>query len=187
MENIFLRQALNHSLVYATISILISVIIWITNLFSILGLMGNAVIGILNLVIMYSALLIFTKHFRNNYLDGYMDFGKAYLYGLIIIVGSSFLVMFYNFIFFSYIDPGYTEKMLMVMQEKMSIFLQNKGLSEDKIDEVLSKFKDVPIQSPFQTAKSGFVQSVILGAILALISAAFARKSNNTDPFKDVQ
>lgn len=158
------------------ISILISVLIWATNLMESLGLWGSALIGIGNLIILLILLTIFTINYRNKYFEGFISYKNAFVFGLLAILVSLVLGIIYNIIFHKFIDPGYMERITMMMQDKTLEMLQNRGMSEDQIEQAMRRFENQGVPTLAKTIRQSLIGGVIGGIIMALISAAIGKK-----------
>ncbi|SHE74527.1 Protein of unknown function [Mariniphaga anaerophila] len=167
------KSSLTYGIYLGLISILLSVIIYITGLIEKLGLMGTALIGIASLVLTFVFLLIFSKNYRKE-MGGYISFSDAFQFGLLAILFSVILSTVYNYIFHTLIDPEYTKNIMMVMQQKTITYMENAGVPETQIDKAIEKFEDLP--SLWDTLRQGIVSGLISGVILSLITAAIVKK-----------
>jgi uncharacterized membrane protein (DUF485 family) len=183
--NIF-KLAMTYGLYLGGISIVLSIIIWATSLMEHLGLFGSVFIGVFNLVILIFLLIYFTKMYRDNQLDGKITFGKAFTFGVLIVLFSSVISSLYNYIFNKYIDPEYTQRIMTMIQEKTYQMMSNRGLSQDQIDSAMVKFEGKGIPTPIETLVSSLKAGLIGGAIMSLISSAIVKKNaNKDDAFED--
>ena len=172
-----LKLSMTYGIYLAGITILLSIIIWATNLLEFLGLIGSSLIGIVQLVVMVMLLIYFTKLYRNNQLDGKISFSQAFVFGVLIVVCSSVISSLYNYIFNKFIDPDYTHRLMTMMQDKTYQWMTSKGVPEDQIDSAMKRFEDKGIPSPLETLKSSFIFGLIGGAIMSLISSAIVKKN----------
>ena len=172
-----LKLSMTYGIYLAGITILLSIIIWATNLLEFLGLIGSSLIGIVQLVVMVMLLIYFTKLYRNNQLDGKISFSQAFTFGVLIVVCSSVISSLYNYIFNKFIDPDYTHRIMTMMQDKTYQWITSKGVPEDQIDSAMKRFEDKGIPSPLETLKSSFIFGLIGGAIMSLISSAIVKKN----------
>ena len=181
-----LKSALTYGIYMAIISIVITLIIWATSLIESLGLMGASLIGLINLVITVVLLVIFTKLYRDNILGGTITFGKAFYYGVLIVVCSSLITGLFSYILYKFIDPGYMERIMTMMQEKMYQMFANRGMSEEQIDAAMRAFEEKGIPSPLESVQSALLGGVIGGAVMSLISAAIVKKNvQKEDAFEE--
>lgn len=167
---------LTYGLYLGIISILLSVVIWATNIMESLGIWGNMLIGIGNLVVLLILLTIFTVNYRNKYFDGYISYKNAFLFGLLAVLVSIVLGIIYNIIFHKFIDPGYLERITLMMQDKTMEMLQSRGMSEDQIEQAMRRFEDQGVPTVAKTIRQSLIGGVIGGVIMALISAAIGKK-----------
>ena len=171
------KLAMTYGLYLGGISIVLSIIVWATALMEKLGLFGSAFMGIFNLVILILLLIYFTKMYRNNELDGKITFGKAFVFGVMIVLFSTVVSSLYNYIFAKYIDPEYTQRIMTMMQDKTYQMMTNNNLPQEKIDEAMAKFQEQPIPTPIQSLISSLKFGLIGGAIMSLISSAIVKKN----------
>ena len=170
-----MKPAITSGVYLGLIGILISVIIWAGGLMESMGIWGSALIGIFNFVITFLLIFFFSKSYRNKFRGGFISFKDIFIYSLIMVIASVVIGAIYNLVFFTLIDPGYTERLMGVMQQKTITYMERVGAPESQINKTMEKFSEVP-----STAKSiinGLVGGLIIGAILALISSAFVKKN----------
>jgi uncharacterized membrane protein (DUF485 family) len=169
-----LKSSFIYGLYMALVSILLSVIIWAGSLMESLGMWGSAVIGLASLLISFILLIVFTKAYRNKELGGVITFGKAFQFGLLVVVFSTIIVTIYNYIFYTIIDPEYMTNLMAIMQEKTMAYMENAGVPESQMNRAMERFEEIP--STFKTLKQGVMYGIIGGAVLALISSAIVKK-----------
>ncbi|HAH22820.1 MAG TPA: hypothetical protein DCL77_03490 [Prolixibacteraceae bacterium] len=175
------KLAMTYGLYLGGITIFISVVIWATALMEKLGLWGNVSIGIINLCILIFLLIYFTKSYRDNQLDGKITFGKAFVFGVLIVLFSTVVSSLYNYIFAKFIDPGYAQRVMTMMQDKTYQWMSSRGLSEEQIDEAMVKFEKPEIPTPIQSLITSLKFGLIGGSIMSLVSSAIIKKN----PYKD--
>lgn len=175
------KMALTYGIYMAIISIVITLTIWATSTLETLGLMGNGIILLINLVVTVVLLVLFTKLYRDKLLDGKITFGKAFTFGVLIIVCSSIISGLFNYILYKFIDPSYAERIMTAMQEKVYQMMQNMGAPEDKIEEAMRGFEDKGIPSPVDSLKQALMGGLIGGAIMSLISSAIVKKNKEKE------
>jgi len=168
------KSSLIYGLYLALISILISVIIWAGDLMQSFGIWGSAIIGLISIVITFVLLIVFTKLYRNKVLGGFISYGHAFKFGVLVVVFATIISSLYNLLFHTVIDPGYTENLMAVMQQKTISYMEQVGAPESQIDKTVEKFSDIP--TVWETIKQGLLIGVISGVILSLISAAIVKK-----------
>jgi hypothetical protein len=185
MENkssAFLKSALNSGLIFGVILIILQLAFWMFGIMPV-GLGKGMLMLLFNLVIYIVGIYWFTKSYRNGVLDGYINYGHAFLYGLVVIVISTILIIIYNFIFNKFIDPEYTSRLLKATINSTEEMMRSRGLPDYTISDTIDKMNAKGLPSPLKSAISTLIGGVILGAIVSLISSAFAKKVQ--DPFKE--
>ena len=176
-----LKMALTYGIYMAIISIIVTLVVWATSLIETLGLMGSSIIAFINLIITVTLLVIFTKLYRDNLLEGKITFGKAFTFGLLIVICSSLITGVFSYILYKFIDPGYMERIMTVVQEKTYQMLANKGLSEDQIDAAMRAFEEKGVPTPMQSVQSALLGGLIGGSIMSLISSAIVKKNTQKE------
>jgi len=138
----------------------------------------SVVIGLINMGLTVTFVVIGTKKYRNDVLGGYINFGNAFLVGLLIVVFSSLITTLYNLILNTIIDPTYFERTMEAVKEWTGNFMYNKGIPEDQIDQALEQFDSREKPSVVSMIFGGILTSAIGGAILSLITAAILKKES---------
>lgn len=126
-------------------------------------------------------LILFTVAYRKKYFDNVLSYKNAFLFGFLVVIVSVVLGAVYNYIFHKFIDPGYLERIMLVMQQKTMEMLQNQGMSDDQIELAMRRFEEQGATSVAKTIRQSIIGGVIGGAIMALISAAIAKKKPAED------
>ncbi|QIP17150.1 DUF4199 domain-containing protein [Spirosoma aureum] len=138
---------------------------------------GNGWFNLLTLVAMVAFLILAMRDYRTS-TGGYMSYGEGFGIGaLLSAVGgllSAAFITFYNVV----IDPTIQQRAFEQAREK----LEEQGkLSDEQIDQALEFSQK--FQSPGFTFIAGVFGTLIFGALLSLIIAAFIRR-NKTNPFE---
>ena len=175
------KTALTYGIYMAIVGILISIVVWAANLMESLGLFGASAISLINLLVMVILLIVFTKLYRDNLLGGKITFKQAFTFGVLIVVCSSLISGLYNYIFFKFIDPGYMERIMTMMQEKMYQMLSNRGMPDDQIENAMRAFEEKGIPTPFESVRQAILGWLIGGAIMSLISSAIVKKNKEKE------
>jgi len=185
MENkasLLLKSALNHGLIFGVILVIVQLVMWMTGYMPV-GI-GK---GLLTLVFTFAVYIFgifwFTKNYRNSFLGGYISYGDAFLYGLTVFMIATIVTAIYSFIFNSFIDPGYTGRILKATADWTEGYMRSKGVPEGQITATLEKMTSKELPSPIMASLKSLGFGLIGGAIVSAISSAFAKKAE--DPFKE--
>jgi hypothetical protein len=159
-----LINALNWGVIIGLVAIVYSVILYMLNL------TFNQALGYASVIIIIAGLAIAMKNYRDKVLDGVLPFGKAFGFGILIIIVAALLGTIFTYLLYAVIDTGLSEKMLEYTSEKMLA----RGLPESQLDLVLERAEK--FQKPLPIAITGFISSVLGGVVLSLIMAAIFKK-----------
>lgn len=128
--------------------------------------------NILNYAIMIGGLFYFMKKYRDDISEGYISFAGAFRTGILIMMFAGVIATFYQWIFASFIDPSFIDK----LKEKSYEQYISIGMSEDAAVTALEQA--AIYMTPGWMAFFGFIGYIIMGAILALILSFFIKKDN---------
>ncbi|HDJ33364.1 MAG TPA: DUF4199 domain-containing protein [Bacteroidetes bacterium] len=174
-ESSILTQSLIYGLYFGLVMVALNLVMWMFNImptkFSV-----NIILFIVNLVIYFGLLFWFTKMYRNESLGGYISYGKAFLFALLVAFFGSVVSAVYTYIFNAFIDPGYMERIMQVTMESTENFMRERGLSQDQIDMAMARFENQEIPGPGKAALQSILGGVVYGLIVSLITSAFAKK-----------
>ena len=179
------RSLFNNSLIYGLLTGAVSIVFSI--LTYILDVPFKSPLMYFSLVILLAGIIYGTFQYRNGYLGGYISFGKAFLSGFIIVLAATVLSSLYSFVFLTFIDPGYLEKIIQQTLEQTEAKMADKGVSADQMEPALAMTRK--FMSPIIMMIFGILTSAFFGAILSLIAAPFLKKEDKSfdGQFKDVQ
>ncbi len=165
MEKVsFGNNALKFGLFLAAFNIVLTLVYYIfdINLFQYSTMIANFVFGILFVV----AFFIFgIKSYRNNALDGIINFKQAFLQGLTIGLIGYIIIAIFNYIFNAFIAPEYMINQL----EGFTEFMEGVGAPDDAIEAAIKEFEENldPIKQLLSSLKSGIIMTVIFSLIVA--------------------
>jgi len=165
-----LKQAMNYGLIFGVILIAFSVLQWALNLSM------ESFMSYISYAIMIACLYFFARKYRDEHTNGHISYGKAFKFSAFTLLFASFVLAFYTFIFFKFIDPGMIEKILEKSREAM--LNRNSELTEEQIDMAVS------MQKKFMTPLMMFVGSLIgnyfFGILFSLITSIFVMKKDKS-------
>lgn len=185
MENktsAFLKSALNSGLIFGVILVILQLAFWMFGIMPI-GIGKSMLMLLFNLVIYVIGIWWFTKSYRNGVLDGYINYGHAFLYGLTVFFISTIILIIYNYIFTKFIDPEYVSRVFKATVNSTEEMMRKRGIPDSTISETIDKMNAKGLPSQLKSAVTSLIGGVIMGAIVSLISSAFAKKVQ--DPFKE--
>lgn len=170
-----LKTTLLYGLYAAIISILVSVIMYVTD-FILLSLYAGIFVFIINTAILVFLLIFFGKKIRNAFSPDSYKYGAAFKDMLIIVGVITIFAVVYNAAFLLWIEPGYEERIMVEIANKVEIMMYNQGLPQSQIDKTINEMLNQPKKTTVESSMGAFVYSAIFGVIISLICAAFVKK-----------
>jgi hypothetical protein len=166
----FLKSALYYGLLMAGAFMLIDLLLYVFDL-SGLGIM----FGLLVLLIIVAMYFVFFikggRKYRNQYMGGYMNYGKAFLFCLIMVGVYVLLMLVYNFLFYIFFDP---QRAINEMQKAAEMIQENSYIPDDQKEIQIKKILDNG--TGLNIVLRNFMSNTITGLVLGAISALFIRK-----------
>ncbi len=143
-------------------------------IYFLLGIAFDSKIKWLSFLIMAAILFWGMTTIRDKNFGGYVSFGKSFAIGFWIIVISGIIGAVYAYFYFSTIDPGAIEELLLKSEEEM--LASNPDMSDEQLDQALS-ITEMFI-SPGMMVVWSFLGSLFFGAIISLIISIFVKREN---------
>jgi hypothetical protein len=157
---------LGYGVIIALAIIVFSLILFLLNM------ARDSALQYLTYLILLGGLFLAQTNFRNKYMGGFIEYGKAFTVGLLTSIFLSIIMGIYTFIFFKYIDPGAMEEAMTLAEQKM----MDRGMSDMEVEQgmaIARKFQGVGFYTFFAIAGNIFI-----GSILSLITSIFVKKEN---------
>jgi len=121
-------------------------------------------------IIMIGGIILGTKNYRDNSLNGSITYGQAVGFGVMMLLFASVVSAIYSYIFLSFIDPEFINKILQMTEDQ----LIEKGMPDNQIEmaiEMQRKF-----MKPVIMALMSIPSYTIVGLIISLITSIFLKK-----------
>jgi len=151
-------------LIIGLVAIIYSILLYL------LDLSMNKALGYVNYVFLIGGIVWGLKTYRDQGLNGFISFGKAFTTGFYISVVAGVISAIWAFIFFKFINPEFVEIILQETETQM----MEQGQSEEVIEQTLKYTR--MFMKPSLMAFWSFLFNIIGGAILSLIIGAIMRK-----------
>lgn len=165
-----LKYAMTYGAIIGLILVVYSVLLYLT------GLTFNKKMGIIQYIVLFAGIYLGTKAYRDKALGGFINYGRALVFGLIISVFVGIITVFFNFIMLRYIDPGLIDKYMAVMEET---FQNSRFIPADQMDEMLERSRES--MTAIWSLPVGVLAFSLFGFVFSLITSAFLKK--NPNPF----
>jgi hypothetical protein len=175
-SNPLLSQSLMYGLFLALVGIIISILFWMLNVIP-KSTGAGLLIGLLNLAIDFFLLYYFTKRYRDDSMGGYISYGQAFLFAFLVVIFAAVISTVYSYIFNAFIDPGYMERVMNVTVTNIEQKMSARGLSAEQIDQIVARMEHRMSRTPLKIALSSLPASIIVSTIIALITSAIVKKS----------
>jgi len=175
MTNSIWKDAVTPSIIFALISIIVSLVVYFFDLAT-KSLFAGLYIILFSTIINFILLLFLTKKYRNDILGGFIKYGKALLFGLIIGIYSSILVASYNYVFSTVIDTEYQKHTNEKAQVMTANYMLEKGIPESKVNEIVDKMKEKELPSPIKTSLISIPATIFFVFIISLITSAIVKR-----------
>ena len=167
------KIALNYGLLLGLASIALSVLTYVMGV----HLERPWWASVLGIAIMVLFIVFGLKTFKKDN-GGFLSLGEALKVGLAISLIAGILVVIYNYLFMTVIEPDMVNQMLEMTREQM--LEQNPDMPDDQMEMALGmteKFMSPPIM-----AAIGIIFSLFLGFIISLI-AGLVMKQNRPENY----
>lgn len=155
------------SIIYALANIGMALVMYILEIMDKSWLITILSLGV-NAAIMFFAM----KSRKNDTLNGYMTYGQGLGTGMLIAILGGLVTAVYTFVFYSYIDPEFIDKMLEISRAEML----KKDMSDEQIDQALEMSKK--FMSPIMMTVFAYIGSLFFGLIISLVLAAVTKNEN---------
>lgn len=174
-KNTIWKDAFTPSIIYALATILISLIVYFFDLTT-LSLFSGAIIKGITILINFFIILFLTKKYRDEILSGFITYGKALLFGLIIGIYSSVIISAYNYTFNTAIDSEYQQNTKDKIQEMTIDFMIEKGVPDSQIEKTIDKMNEKEMPSAIKTSLLSIPGTIIFALIISLITGAIVKR-----------
>lgn len=165
-ENTLLRSTMTMGLITGLALIIYTLLLYATNNL----LKQNFALGVVNYIILIAGIVIGTRSYRDQALGGYITYGKALGYGVVLCVFTGIVVGIFTYLLYEVIDPTLMEQNMKVIQEEML----NRGMSAEQVEtmtEMQARFR-----TPFMMLIGSIFTYSLLGLIFSLVTSAFLKK-----------
>jgi hypothetical protein len=163
------RNSLDYGIISGIALVIFSIIIYVS------GISEVKVLQYLPFAILFFIVVLAILNYRNKINGGFISYGKSLVIGLLVGLIASFIVNIYNFIFFSYIDPGIIDKMLSKSEEAMRE--RNPNMTDEQINMGLGYAK--MFMQPWIMSLLAFLSMSFFNFLGVLIISIFTMKSDN--------
>jgi hypothetical protein len=165
-----IKNAVNYGLIMAGVFILIDLVFYV---FDLAGMdWAVSILVFLVILALYFILFIWAgRSYRNKFMGGYINYGKAITFCLIMVVVYVVIMFIYHLIFYYLFDPS---RALNEMQKAAQAIQDNVNIPEDKKEEIVERIMKNATSG--KVVIQGIINNLATGVIIGAISALFIRK-----------
>lgn len=136
----------------------------------ILDLDQNKYIQFISYVILLVGIIWSQIHFRDKYSGGFLNYGRSFSVGFLTALFAAIVMSIYAYVYFAYIDPGALQDAMIRAEEEML----SRGLEDMEVEQALIWAEKM--QKPWIYAMWALLGNVLIGVIMALITAVFTKR-----------
>ena len=166
----FLKNAMYYGLLMAGAFILTDLLFYVFDL-SDLGIMFGLFVLLLIGTLYFLFFIRGGRAYRNQYMGGYINYGKAFLFCLVMALVYVLVMMFYNFLFYVIFDP---ERAMSEMQKAAEMIQENSYMNDEQKEIQIKKIMDNG--TGLNIVLRNLMSNIIITMVLGAISALFIRK-----------
>ncbi|MFO8087592.1 MAG: DUF4199 domain-containing protein [Bacteroidales bacterium] len=144
-------------------------------------LTGNNVLGVFNWIAILALLHMSAFRYREDFLGGYISFGKSFSVIFQTAIFYGLIMMFYSMIHYQLIDPGALDEMMQIAQKKL---IEAGGITQAQLDAIV-KFQKNVTYTYWGVGIGEFLSGLFWGLIAGLLLSLINQKDDpNRSPFK---
>jgi len=151
------------------------VLIVFTLILFLAGVPEKSPVHFIGLVLYIGMLYWGMVNIRNRQLNGVMSYGKAFGTGFWIALFTAILVGIFTFFYLKYINQGFMANHLAEARIKME---ERPGITQAQVEQGMKMVRI--FASPIMSAIMALFWDVIMGTVLSLIIAIFAKREDKT-------
>ena len=160
-----LRSAMSFGLMLALVLIVIHLVQYLMDVYK-----PPMWVNILTYAAIVGGIVYGTIRFRNDELGGYITYGKALGFGVLLSLFASIVYGFYNYLLTAVIDPSYMEGVYRMLEET---YLEM-GMDYDQVETMMETVKK--FQTPLMMVFSSVFGFTFMGTVFSLITSIFLKK-----------
>ena len=169
MNKDFFKNAAYYGLLMTAAFVLVDLFFYVFDMTQ-MGMFVGLLIILLFLGLYLVAFIWGGRTYRNNFMDGHINYGKAFIFCLSMALTCAIAMFVYHLLFYFVFD---TERAMHDAQKGVEMIQNNPYIPEDKKQGAIN---DLALVSKTKTVLKSLQSSVIFGIIFSAIAALFVRK-----------
>ncbi len=167
-----LKSALNFGTILGFALMILTLVTYIFEMYE------NKWFGSLTWIVLILGIYLGIKKYRDEVLDGFISYGQALGYGILIAFFASIIVSFINYLYLGYVDDGF----IVYSLEMAEMGMYEAGTPDDEIEVAMDMTRK--FMSPGMLSIIGVLATTFLGFLISLILSAVLKK--DPENFEDV-
>ena len=165
-EEGILKPTLNYGAMLGTLLIVVSLVFYLLNI------KDTTVSSIITYIALAGGVFYAQNHYKLNYTDGFMSYGKALGIGALTCLFAGFINAIYSYVFIKFVDAS----MIDVAMEQAYSDMQERGMDEEQIDQAMQMSS--MFMTPGVMAFFAFIGTALIGFLESLVISIFTKKDN---------
>lgn len=162
------QSALYYGLIFGVALIIMNLIFYLADL-------QQSTAGIvISIIVMVGGIFLASLDFRNKKLNGFISYGKAFKIGFLTMLFAAVIVTIYTYIYHMYINPA---DLIAAKNERIQE-VYNGGYSPEQEAQTIKYIEN--FTTPIIATVAAFFSSIIMGALVSLITSIFVKKEDKT-------
>lgn len=162
------KYAATYGLILGLAIVLLNVIDYVGGFYG-----QSRLLSVLNYVIMIGGVTLFTTLYRNKALGGYITYGNAVGFGILLCIFATVISGVFQFIL-NLVDPSYIAKQMEIMADQ----LYQTGLYSDQMIEQMLQTTRF-LKNPLFILLGAVLAGALAGTIISLITSIFIQKKKS--------
>lgn len=161
------QPALQAGIIMGFVLVIFSILTYV------LGIMAESYLQWIMYILVIAGIFIFTRKYRDENLGGYINYGRALGFGVVMMIFAALISTIYTYIFYKWIDPSQIEVLKQLSEQKL---YERGGLNEQQIEMALKYSQK--FLSPAFLALGVLLNTIFMGFLFSLIISIFIRKKD---------
>lgn len=164
------RNALMYGLMLGGVMILIDLLMYTFDL-SGLGIFVGLLVSVITIAIYFVFFIRGGRAFRDKFNNGHINYGKAFLFCVIMAIASTLILTLYYYLFYNFFDP---ERAINEGQRAMEMIAENENIPDEQKEEIMQSLLDKAETN--NIVMRSLISNSIFSIFIGAISALFVRK-----------
>ncbi len=162
------KYALQYGVMAGIILIIVSIIYYIS------GQQQHWSASVVSYLVLLGVIIHGLRTYRDEILEGFISYGKALGFGVLLSLFAGIISGLYAFVFFKFINPEALQTML--IEAEQTVIERNPNISDQELDMAMGITR--VIMNPYSFFITSIFSMTFFGTIFSLIVAAIFKKED---------